>query len=78
MGYCRVHGGAACQRLRRREAHQKSNQREQAVAGRETEDVDGEVEDEKVAPARRKIKACCSRKIEWFFFGGKVVQLSVT
>ena len=48
------------------------------VAGRETEDVDGEVEDEKVALVRRKAKACCSRKIEWFFFGGKVVQLSVT
>lgn len=60
------------------EAHQKSNQREQTVAGRETEDVDGKVEDEKVATARRKTKTCCSRKIEWFFSGGKVVQLSVT
>ena len=79
MGYCRVlHSGAACKWLRWREAYQKTHQREQAVAGRETEDVDGKVEDEKVAPARRKTKACYSRKIKWFFFGGKVVQLSVT
>lgn len=35
------------------------------------------VADEKVAPARRKTKVCCPRKIEWFFFSGKLVQLSV-
>ena len=59
------------------EAYQKGHQREQAVVGRETEDVDGKVEDEKVAPARRKTKACYSRKIEWFFFSEKVVELSI-